>query len=93
MADVLCVPRHSASMVCFKEALYVIGGLKNTNNQVVTRELSVEMFDSETSEWKEKSTIPVGGESGDERDKKIHYKACTATIHKDVIVEENLIEL
>ena len=55
----LCVPRHSASMVCFKEALYVIGGLKNTNNQVVTRELSVEMFDSETSEWKEKSTIPV----------------------------------
>ena len=89
----LCVPRHSASMVCFKGALYVIGGLKNTNNQVATRELSVEMFDSETSEWKEKSTIPVGGESGDERDKKIHYKACTATIHKDVIVEENLIEL
>ena len=89
----LCVPRHSASMVCFKGALYVIGGLKNTNNQVATRELSVEMFDSETSEWKEKSTIPVGGESRDERDKKIHYKACTATIHKDVIVEENLIEL
>ena len=91
MAD-LCVPRHSASMVCFKEALYVIGGLKNTNNQVVTRELSVEMFDSETSEWKEKGTIPVGGESGDERDKQIHYKACTATIHKDVLVEENLID-
>ena len=91
MAD-LCVPRHSASMVCFKEALYVIGGLKNTNNQVVTRELSVEMFDSETSEWKEKSTIPVGGESEDETDKQIHYKACTATIHKDVIVEENLVD-
>ena len=90
MAD-LCVPRHSASMVCFKEALYVIGGLKNTNNQVVTRELSVEMFDSETSEWKEKGSIPVGGESGDERDKQIHYKACTATIHKDVLVEENLV--
>ena len=88
----LCVPRHSASMVCFKEALYVIGGLKNTNNQVVTRELSVEMFDFETSEWKEKSTIPVGGESGDERDKQIHYKACTATIHKDVLVEENLVD-
>ena len=92
MAD-LCVPRHSASMVCFKEALYVIGGLKNTNNQVVTRELSVEMFDFETSEWKKKSTIPVGGESRDERDKQIHYKACTATIHKDVLVEENLTEL
>ena len=92
MAD-LCVPRHSASMVCFKEALYVIGGLRNTNNQVVTRELSVEMFDFETSEWKKKSTIPVGGESRDERDKQIHYKACTATIHKDVLVEENLTEL
>ena len=92
MAD-LCVPRHSANMVCFKGALYVIGGLKNTNNEVATRELSVEMFDSETGEWKEKSTIPVGGESEDERDKQIHYKACTATIHKDVIVEENLIEL
>ena len=88
----LCVPRHSASMVCFKGALYVIGGVKNTNNQVVTRELSVEMFDSETGEWKEKSTIPVGGESGDERDKQIHYKACTATVHKDVLVEENLID-
>ena len=88
----LCVPRHSASMVCFKEALYVIGGLKNTNNQVVTRELSVEMFDSEISEWKEKSNIPVGGETEDEREKQIHYKACTATIHKDVLVEENLID-
>ena len=88
----LCVPRHSASMVCFNGALYVIGGLKNTSNQVATRELSVEMFDSETSEWKEKSTIPVDDESGDERDKQIHYKACTATIHKNVIVEENLID-
>ena len=80
-------------MVCFKEALYVIGGLNNTNNQVAARELSVEMFDSGTSEWKEKSAIPVGGESEDETDKQIQYKACTATIHKDVLVEENLIEL
>ena len=88
----LCVPRHSASMVCFKGALYVIGGLKNTNNKVATRELSVEVCDSETSEWKEKSTIPVGGESEVETAKQIHYKACIATIHKDVLVEENLIE-
>ena len=88
----LCVPRHSASMVCFNGALYVIGGLKNTSNQVATRELSVEMFDSETSEWKEKSTIPVDDESGDERDKQIHYKACTATVHKNVIVKVNLID-
>ena len=88
----LCVPRHSASMVCFKGALYIIGGLKNTNNKVATRELSVEMCDSETGEWKEKSTIPVGGESEVETAKQIHYKACIATIHKDVLVEENLIE-
>ena len=91
MAD-LCVPRHSASMVCFKGALYVIGGLKNTYNKVATRELSVEMFDSETSEWKKKSTIPAGGESGDERYKQMHYKACIGTIHKDVLVEENLVD-
>ena len=84
----LCVPRHSASMVCFNGALYVIGGVKFTG-----RELSVEVFDSETNEWKVRSTIPVGGESRDERDKQIHYKACTATIHKDVLVEENLTEL
>ena len=67
MAD-LCVPRHSASMVCFKGALYVIGGLKNTNDEVATRELSVEMFDSETGEWKEKSTIPVVDDFGNETD-------------------------
>ena len=84
----LCEPRHSASMVCFNGALYVIGGVKFTD-----RELSVEVFDSETNEWKVRSTIPVGGESRDERDKQIHYKACTATIHKDVLVEENLTEL
>ena len=83
----LCVPRHSASMVCFNGALYVIGGVKFTG-----RELSVEVFDSETNEWKVRSTIPVGGESRDERDKQIHYKACIATIHKDVLVEENLID-
>lgn len=39
-------PCHSASMVCFKRALYVVGGMKD-NKQ--TRELSVELFDSETS--------------------------------------------
>ena len=83
----LCEPRHSASMVCFNGALYVIGGLKFTD-----RELSVEVFDSETNEWKVRSTIPVGGESRDERDKQTHYKACIATIHKDVLVEENLID-
>ena len=89
----LCVPRHSASMVSFKGALYVIGGLKNTNNTSTLRELSVEMFDSETSEWKEKGSIPVSGESSEERYKQIHYKASFATIHEDVFTVENIISV
>ena len=81
----LCVPRHSASMVCFSGHMYVIGGLKNTSKHYTTRELSVEMFDSETNEWKEKTTIPVANENGEERRKQIHYKACIASVHKDVL--------
>ena len=87
----LNVPRHSASMVCFKEDLYVVGGLKNVYEHLIARELSVEMFDSETSEWKVKCTIPVSHEDKEERKKTIHYKACFATIHQDVL--EKPIEL
>ena len=81
----LNVLRHSASMVCFKGDLYVVGGLKNVHKHLMVRELSVEMFDSETSEWKVKCTIPVSHEDKEERKKKIHYKACFATIHQDVL--------
>ena len=81
----LQIPRHSASMVFFKGALYVIGGLKNTNNKSTARELSVEMFDCETNEWKKKSTIPIKIENREEQRKQIHYKACSASIHKDVL--------
>ena len=49
------------------------------------------MFDSETSEWKEKGSIPVSGESSEERYKQIHYKAPFATIHEDVFTVENII--
>ena len=80
----LTVPRHSASMVCFMGALYVIGGMKDSGK---SRELSVEMFDSDANEWKEKSTIPVNRETQEEVRKKIHYKACFAMIHKEVLVE------
>ena len=80
----LTVPRHSASMVCFKGALYVIGGMKDS---LKSRELSVEMFDSDANEWKEKSTIPVNRETQEEVRKKIHYKACFAMIHKKVLKE------
>jgi len=65
--------------------LYVLGGLKDTSK---SRELSVEMFDSGSNEWKEKSTIPVNNESQEEvhnAEEEIHYKACFATIHKAVL--------
>ncbi|XP_074634299.1 kelch-like protein 7 [Acropora palmata] len=54
----LNVPRYSASMVCFKGALYVVGGLKRTR-MLISGELSVEMFDSGVNEWHKKSNIPV----------------------------------
>ena len=81
----LKVPRYAASMVCYMGVLYVLGGLKDTSK---SRELSVEMFDSGSNEWKEKSTIPVNNESQEEvhnAEKEIHYKACFATIHKAVL--------
>jgi len=78
----LNVSRYSASMVCFEGALYVVGGLKDKTK---SRELSMEMFDSEMNEWKKKSTIPLKDENHRKGEKKFHYKACFATIHKDVL--------
>lgn len=60
----LNVPRHSASMVSFKGDLYVIGGLRDKKG---SRELSIEMYDCESNEWKKKLVIPVGCESKEER--------------------------
>jgi len=71
----LNVPRYSASMVCFKGALYVVGGMKSVSG---CGELSVEMFDSGVNEWRMKSTIPTG-------DKDIHYKACFATVRSGLV--------
>lgn len=81
----LSAPRHSASMVSFKGALYVVGGMKD---QKKSRELSVEIRDSDANEWRKKSTIPVNNEkqSGGVK-KEIHYKACSATIYKDKLKE------
>ena len=53
----LNIPRHTASMVCFKEELYVLGGFRNRKSM----EYSVEVFSSESNKWKEKSVIPVEG--------------------------------
>ena len=69
-------------MVCYMGALYVVGGLKDMSK---SRELSVEMFDTETNEWKEKSNIPVKYENEEEVKRTIQFKACSAAIHKDVL--------
>ena len=74
-------PRHSSSMVCYEEALYVVGGM----NKKRYRELSVEMFDFKTNEWKKKSTIPVADETEEGRKQKWHYKGCSAAMHKDAL--------
>ena len=83
MMPSLNVPRHSSSMVCFQEVLYVVGGLKNKSKH--SRELSVEVFDFKTNVWEKKSTIPVDYENEEERKKNWHYKACSAAVHKDAL--------
>ena len=83
MMPSLNVPRHSSSMVCFQEVLYVVGGLKNKSKH--SRELSVEVFDFKTNVWEKKSTIPVDDENEQERKKNWHYKACSAAVHKDAL--------
>ena len=77
----LNVPHHSSSMVCYEEALYVVGGMKMRQD----RELSVEMFDFKTNKWKKTSTIPVADEIEEERKQNWHYKACSAAVHKDAL--------
>ncbi|XP_074631348.1 kelch-like protein 12 [Acropora palmata] len=76
----LNVPRYSASMVCFKGALYVVGGLKSIGRSKCG-ELSVEMFDSGVNEWHEKSNIPVKGK----KQTIIRFNACFATLHKNCL--------
>ena len=86
MMPSLDLPRHSASMVCFEGSLFVIGGFNNHS-----RELSVEMFDSSANKWMRKSTIPIKNENGEEKKKNWHYKACSATVHKDVLENQEKI--
>ncbi|XP_015758827.1 PREDICTED: kelch-like protein 12 [Acropora digitifera] len=85
----LNVPRYSASMVCFKGALYVVGGLKNTARSKCG-ELSVEMFDSDVNEWHKKSDIPVPTRDQNRVKLKtnketIRFNACFATVHKNCL--------
>ena len=77
----LNVPRMSASMVCHEGRLYVLGGVNNSS-----RVLSVEIFNSEQSKWKEKSVIPVNCfETTEEEKPKNKFKACSARLCKEVI--------
>ncbi|XP_068684115.1 kelch-like protein 3 [Montipora foliosa] len=77
--------RQAANMVCIQEALYVVGGFNGI--QKSSRELSVEVFQLGACEWKSKSTIPTNfeNENPEDRQKKIHYKACHAVIHKSLL--------
>ena len=80
----LKVPRFNASMVCSKGRLYVLGGA--TLNRKSMRVLSIEEFDSERNEWKEKSTIPVKSfETQEEEMKMNQFQACFARLCKGVI--------
>ena len=73
-------------MVCFQGSLFVIGGFHSH-----LRELSVEMFDSSANKWLKKSTIPTKNENGEEKKKNWHYEACFATVHKDVLKNQEKI--
>ncbi|XP_068684090.1 kelch-like protein 3 [Montipora foliosa] len=76
----LNVPRHSASMVCFKGALYVVGGSKSSHK---SKELSVEMYDSGENKWQMESAIPVSDEEL-RKGNGVLYKACIARVHKQL---------
>ena len=53
-----------------------------------TRALTVEMFDSESNEWKEISKIPVERfESQEEMKEKKVFKACSARLSKKTILK------
>ena len=79
----LRTPRMSASMVCHDGQLYVLGGVNNSS-----RVLSVETFESEQNQWKEKSVIPVHCfETSREKKERNSFKACFATLCKEVIDE------
>ena len=85
----LMVPRFSASMVCHERELYVLGGCNyvtvNSRRRSLVRVLSVEIFDCEMNEWKEKSAIPVNCFETDEEKEKNKFKACFARLCKGVL--------
>ena len=83
----LKVPRTSASMVCHEGRLYVLGGVIPSIGRL-SRALSVETFDSEQNEWRERSVIPVDSfETSEEEKQRNEFKACSARLSKIVIAK------
>ena len=83
----LKVPRMSASMVCHKGRLYVLGGVIPSSDRL-SRVLSVETFDSEQNEWRKKSVIPVDCfETSEEKKQMNKFKGCLAKLSKVMIVK------
>ena len=92
----LRAPRMSASMVCHEGKLYVLGGVTFVRCSGLwspVRELSVEVFDSEQNEWKEKSVIPVECFKTSEEEKETKFRACFARLPKGVIDKLELLDM
>jgi len=81
----LKVRRMSASMVCHEGTLYVLGGVIPSTGRL-SWVLSVEIFDAEQNEWRDRSVIPVDCfETSKEEKQKNIFKACSARLCKEVI--------
>ena len=83
----LKVPRFSASMVCCKGRLYVVGGtFINHLTREFYRALTVEEFDPCRNQWKQNSAGPVKNfETSEEEEKKYIFQACSTRFYKGVI--------
>ena len=90
----LNIPRYNASMVCLKGELYVLGGTRVALKRSHVRALTIEMFDSDSNEWKEISQIPVENlESQEEMKKGKRFQACVARLRKQLISELEPLDL
>lgn len=92
----LNIPRYNASMVCLKGELYVFGGGRTRVNlrPPSVRALTIEMFDSDSNEWKKISQIPVENlESQEEMKKGKRFQSCVARLCKKLIRELEILDL
>ena len=89
----LNIPRYNANMVCLKGQLHVLGGTTALKGSHV-RALTVEMFDSDSNEWKEISQIPVENlESQEEMKRGKRFQACVARLCKKLISDLGPLDL